>query len=344
MARPRFDFASIRLALVAFAVTCVSEFLLMSAIDALGYVRGGGVFGGLVDGLLMGVIVGGFYLLTKSFSGREDARPGPALFMNAAVLGIVTLCFETALHVAIEEAGAGKEAVLVALANAAALGAIVAAAAAWLDLIERDVADHGGVRPAERSAHGVLILSGAVLMAVCVSVVPLVLIGTTARTLERTEGIAELVQLTGRQRTLSQRVVLVTHQPSPARHEELHANVDTMVAELGRIETLSRRLLRSEAERRDRGVSGASLAELASLRTRLLADAEAVFAAKTPRAQARALERFDDSARAYLPVLNAAAGRIERLAEQKLADQSATTAALAIITPIMIFGLALAML
>lgn len=345
MARPRFDFASIRLSAVAFTVTAAVEFTLMSIIDGLGFEHGGGLLGGLSDGAIMGLCVGGMYLVAKCLIGRSNSScRATAPFSNAAVLAIVTLCFETALHLAIEEFAGSRGAGLVALVNALTLAAIVTGAAAWLDLIDRDVVRHTNVQSAGTSTHGSVILSGALVMALCVSIVPFVLIGTTARSVERTEGVAELVNLTGRQRTFSQRIALLAHQPSPERREELRQTMAVTMSELGRINTLT--LLLMSMSERDRAAlaNGPTSHMISALRTRYLADAVAVLEAKTPRARARALARLDASADAFLPAMDSAASEVERVAERRLAEQSATAAVLTIFTPMMIFGLALAML
>ena len=218
----------------------VVEFILMSVFEDLRLVQLSVELGAIVDGLLLGAIVGGFYLGHALWTYRRDTSvPKRALWSETATVCVLTMGFEASAHGPLNTLTAGLPAIVGSLTDALIMAFVVGLTTTWLVYVRLRVAAYGKRPRGFRVASLVLVL-GALLAGLFLATIPAMSVVNNMMAWSRATGSADLVNLAGRQRMLSQVIGRQALLPSGAGETALAIAVETAEQEGARVDVLAR--------------------------------------------------------------------------------------------------------
>jgi PAS domain S-box-containing protein len=300
----------------------------------------------LLDGLALGALVGaahwalGLGERRRAKGDRAAAGRAFSAIVASVILAALALTCEATLHVLIVEYGFFENSAEEAVVNAFIAACIVCAATAWLAFIDRLVEQERLSGEPRLRTLGAPLLAGAVLVATCVTAVPVASAVNNALMWQRGIEGASLLNLSGRQRMLSQRIGRLAALDTLGRAGELRETIATMDAQGGRLRDISTRYLaRNRRAAADTDVA-AQMRAVEAARASLLTEARRLTdpaATADPRALQREVDRF-------LPLMEAATASFERIETQRLTGHASGQMARLMVGPFLLFGLALGLL
>ncbi len=288
------------------------------------------------------IMAAGFFALSTLLDAGE--RP-PELKRSKAVdtliYGHIAFSFQILIFPLALELGRGVDRVYVYVMSALVIAAILGSAAAWLravyDQTEQSLKDREN---GQGRTDKVLLISLA-FGVLCLGLLPVMAAATQQINWQKAGLEAEVLNLAGRQRMLSQRVVLLSNYEDDKTREEFSALIEEMRYEASKLTKLTNRMAgQFDLSASDRALLPGSPA-LLSLREHYLSNAE--FLLNNPGTAERSLEvrELQNAATELLTAMERSVFAVKTVMDDHRADLQDANKLRVALGPVVFLGLAI---
>jgi signal transduction histidine kinase/ActR/RegA family two-component response regulator len=301
----------VRVGLVTATVAFAVELLVMEAFELKQLAFLPPEMQAIVDGMLLGLIVGPAYFFASRWWAGAD---GHGRIADAITIALLAMGFEGVLHTPLNTLTADLPIFVGNVVNAAIVALVLGSLATWLMFVRRRVAAHGKPPNTRLPASSVLV-AGALLAAAYVAAMPSLSVFNNMMSWERVRGSGELINLAGRQRMLSERIGRLALLPATSERQALTAAIAAATVEGTRVDELAEEFVESFVPDGSRAAGASQIADLKEKRATYLATARSLAAMPAGSDTATMADRLQAQVNDFVAGMDRGVGAIQGISD-----------------------------